>query len=101
MSYLAIAHFVGPRQASRWVRLHYFSECFELAPFWRDKGVEALLPDRQGGDRVPIAEVNGRSACAARPCTTACRWCVAIFAWNVASLKACPAASNAPRGKSG
>ena len=41
--YRAIAHFVGPRQASRWVRLHYFSECFELAPFWRDKGVEALL----------------------------------------------------------
>jgi len=30
-------------QPSRWLRLHYFSEAYELAPYWQSKGVDTLL----------------------------------------------------------
>lgn len=38
-----ISRFSTPEQRARWIRLHYFSECFELAPLWREAGIEALL----------------------------------------------------------
>ena len=38
-----IARFTMPESRSRWVRLHYFSECFEIAPVFLAVGVEALL----------------------------------------------------------
>lgn len=33
----------GKNSRSRWLRLHYFSECFEVLPYLRSKGVEAIL----------------------------------------------------------
>lgn len=41
--FAAIDRFAAPGQRARWLRLHYFSECYELAPLWRAQGVEALL----------------------------------------------------------
>jgi hypothetical protein len=41
--YAEIRRFAGGAALSRWLRLHYFSECFELAPFLLERGVEALL----------------------------------------------------------
>lgn len=38
-----ILRFAGQERASRWVRLHYFSECYELATFFRSRQVDALL----------------------------------------------------------
>ena len=38
-----IARLSTPRQRARWLRLHYFSECFELASLWHGHGVDALL----------------------------------------------------------
>ena len=42
---------------ARWLRLHYFSECFELAPELRARGVEALLTTDKavGSYRLPEA----------------------------------------------
>lgn len=39
----AIGRLSRAGQRSRWLRLHYFSECYELAPLWHAHGVEALL----------------------------------------------------------
>lgn len=39
----ALARFCRPEKLCRWVRLHYFSECYEIAPVLRARGVEALL----------------------------------------------------------
>jgi hypothetical protein len=39
----AIDRIAGPDQRSKWVRLHYFSEAYEAAPYLRRAGVEALL----------------------------------------------------------
>ncbi|HEY6565824.1 MAG TPA: hypothetical protein VIY86_15175, partial [Pirellulaceae bacterium] len=41
--YSEIARFAGPDRTSRWVRLHYFSEAYELASYFQSRGVEALL----------------------------------------------------------
>jgi hypothetical protein len=38
-----IDRFAGPQARSQWVRLHYFSEAFELADFFHQNGVHALL----------------------------------------------------------
>ncbi|KPF64343.1 hypothetical protein IP69_18380 [Bosea sp. AAP35] len=38
-----ISRLALPESRARWVRLHYFSECFEIAPVFREHGVEALL----------------------------------------------------------
>lgn len=38
-----ISRLALPEARARWVRLHYFSECFEIAPVFREHGVEALL----------------------------------------------------------
>lgn len=38
-----IDRFTTPEQRSRWLRLHYFSECIESAGLWREHGVDALL----------------------------------------------------------
>jgi hypothetical protein len=42
---------------ARWLRLHYFSECFELAPELRARGVETLLTTDKpaGAYRLPPA----------------------------------------------
>lgn len=42
-TYAEIARFAGDHRTSRWVRLHYFSEAIELASYFRNRGVEALL----------------------------------------------------------
>ncbi len=39
----ALGRFAGEEQRARWLRLHYFSECHEIAPLWQAHGVEALL----------------------------------------------------------
>jgi hypothetical protein len=41
--YSAITRFCPPSKLSRWVRLHYFSECYEAAPLLLAQGVRALL----------------------------------------------------------
>jgi hypothetical protein len=41
--YAEIERFAGPQAVSKWVRLHYFSESYELAEYFRTKGVTALL----------------------------------------------------------
>jgi hypothetical protein len=41
--YGQIDRLVGPDRRARWVRLHYFSECYEAAPSLCERGVEALL----------------------------------------------------------
>lgn len=41
--YAAIARFCDSAKLSRWVRLHYFSECYEMAPVFLEHGAEALL----------------------------------------------------------
>lgn len=43
LTYEQILRFAGENCASRWVRLHYFSECYELATYFRSRQVEALL----------------------------------------------------------
>lgn len=42
-TYADIERFAGPGRTSRWVRLHYFSESYELATYLRSRKVEALL----------------------------------------------------------
>ena len=56
--FAAIDRFADAEQRARWLRLHYFSECFELAPLWKAEGVEALLTtDRPAiAWRLPAAE---------------------------------------------
>jgi hypothetical protein len=41
--YVAIGRFCDSSKLSRWVRLHYFSECYEMAPVFLQHGAEALL----------------------------------------------------------
>jgi len=41
--YAEIDRFAGNEIMSKWVRLHYFSESYELAKYFRARGVEALL----------------------------------------------------------
>lgn len=41
--YREIDRIAGPDQYSRWVRLHHFSETYELASLFREHGVQALL----------------------------------------------------------
>jgi hypothetical protein len=38
-----IARFAGSSSFSQWIRFHYFSECFELAPYLKSQGVTTLL----------------------------------------------------------
>jgi len=42
-TYAEIERFAGSEGRSKWVRLHYFSESYELAEYFRTKGVTALL----------------------------------------------------------
>jgi hypothetical protein len=42
-TYAEIERFAGNDGMSKWVRLHYFSESYELAEYFRMKGVTALL----------------------------------------------------------
>ncbi len=55
-----IDRITGPNRHSRWVRLHYFSECYELAPLLRSRGVEALLTTDKpvGSYRLPRFETE-------------------------------------------
>ncbi len=41
--YQQIDRFAGHQSRSRWLRLHYFSECYEMAPFLLSQGVDTLL----------------------------------------------------------
>lgn len=41
--YKEIYHFAGKENLSRWVRLHYFSESYELRDYFHKHGVEALF----------------------------------------------------------
>lgn len=41
--YAAIGRFCDSSNLSRWVRLHYFSECHEMAPVFLEHGASALL----------------------------------------------------------
>ncbi len=41
--YEQIDRFAGPEKRSRWIRLHYFSESFELGSYWQINGVSTLL----------------------------------------------------------
>ncbi|MEM7201096.1 MAG: hypothetical protein AAF628_12555 [Planctomycetota bacterium] len=52
-----IKRFSGSTTRSRWLRLHYFSECFECADYFRDRGIDTLLlTDKAAGAyRLPPA----------------------------------------------
>ena len=39
----ALARFAPAHRRADWVRLHYFSELYELAPLWAAQGISALL----------------------------------------------------------
>lgn len=56
--YSNIERFAGPASTSRWLRLHFFSETYELAPYLRQRKVEALfLTDKPAvAYRLPAAE---------------------------------------------
>jgi hypothetical protein len=41
--YKEIDRFAGPDNRSQWLRLHYFSEAYELANYWQSQGVDTLL----------------------------------------------------------
>lgn len=41
--YAEISRFTSLNNTSRWLRLHYFSEAYELAMYWQSKGVDTLL----------------------------------------------------------
>jgi hypothetical protein len=41
--YDEIDRFAGPNKTCRWLRLHYFSEAYELSAYFRRRGVDALL----------------------------------------------------------
>ncbi len=56
-----IARLSTPRQRARWLRLHYFSECFELASLWHGHGVDALLTT----DKPALSHRMGAAAIAA------------------------------------
>ena len=43
LTYREIDRFAGRTSRSKWVRLHYFSESFELADYFHEQGVGALL----------------------------------------------------------
>ena len=53
--YAEIDRFAGKEYYAKWVRLHYYSESFELASFFKNKGVTALFStDRDvGSHRMP------------------------------------------------
>jgi hypothetical protein len=42
-TYAQIQRFAGPNKTTRWNRLHFFSECYELAPYFRRHGSDVLL----------------------------------------------------------
>jgi hypothetical protein len=39
----ALSRFAPPHRRADWVRLHYFSELYELAPLWAAQGITALM----------------------------------------------------------
>lgn len=41
--YQEIRRFAGSSNMSRWLRLHYFSEAYELSTYWQSQGVDTLL----------------------------------------------------------
>ena len=41
--YKEIRRFAGSSNMSRWLRLHYFSEAYELSTYWQSQGVDTLL----------------------------------------------------------
>lgn len=53
--YREIDRFAGTTSYAKWVRLHYYSESFELASYFKNKGVSALFTtDREAGShRMP------------------------------------------------
>ncbi len=53
--YKEIDRIAGKESYSRWVRLHFYSEMYELADYFKEKGVEALFStDRPvGSHRMP------------------------------------------------
>ena len=42
-TYREIERFAGPEKTTGFLRLHFFSECFELAPYFLEKGAHTLL----------------------------------------------------------
>jgi len=62
--YDQIDRFAGSQRRTPWVRLHHFSESFELADFWRGQGVTTLLlTDKSAVSyRLPEAELRELAA---------------------------------------
>jgi hypothetical protein len=56
--YNEIERFAGHDRTTRWNRLHYFSECYELASYFRQRGSDVLLlTDKLAGAyRLPEAQ---------------------------------------------
>jgi hypothetical protein len=54
-AYNEIDRFAGNTRYAKWVRLHYFSESFELADYFSARGVEALFATDKpsGSHRMP------------------------------------------------
>ena len=58
--YKEINRFAGSDVRARWVRLHYFSESYELADYFHKKGVEALFTTDKDAIsyRIPDEEIK-------------------------------------------
>ena len=72
--YAELERFAAKGKRSKWVRLHYFSESYELAEYLKTKGVEALLStDKEAVSyRLPIREkeqLRNEDVCAYRGMT--------------------------------
>lgn len=67
--YREIERFAGPGKTTSWVRLHFFSESYDITDYWRERGVTTLLlTDKPAvAYRLPLAKrtVLARSGVAA------------------------------------
>ncbi|HEX4886161.1 MAG TPA: hypothetical protein VFX05_18605 [Casimicrobiaceae bacterium] len=58
--YRQIDRFAGPDKTSRWNRLHFFSECYELTPYFRARGSDVLLLTDKPAASYRLAEGQRR-----------------------------------------
>lgn len=59
--YTEIDRFAGKYTYAKWIRLHYYSEMYELADYFKSKGVVALFStDREAGSHRMSQEVSNQ-----------------------------------------
>ncbi|PIO08352.1 hypothetical protein COU59_01865 [Candidatus Pacearchaeota archaeon CG10_big_fil_rev_8_21_14_0_10_34_12] len=57
-TYNEIYRFSGEKNLSKWVRLHYFSESYELADYFHFKGIESLFTTDKDRITTRMPEIN-------------------------------------------